>query len=335
MKIRFHATRGVGVTLLLCLGLTACSLSGSSEDAPAFLAGMLAGTNGASGTGGSVSTADAGGSEVISAATGGTVALGDEVTLSIPGDSLPADTTITIERLSELPAGEADGFSNFGQGYRFSPPGTKFALDKPATLKIRYDAAALGARGLDPRTLQIYYFNEELGRYVGVAAAVDADAGVVTALVEHFTIYLPLAKTMVPGNNPPDAAIRDTVPGTIRAGAPIYVRGRARDYDIGGAVSSVELCYRKLQPAPGAFTCDIMRKETRAHGNLNDVGSYGHTIPSTFLSAGDLGPGDDIEYTVRVYDNFGLDTGSTKIEKTLSDVQQMMIDFKFWLAERK
>ena len=38
----------------------------------------------------------------------------------------------------------------------------------------------------------------------------------------------------------------------------------------------------------------------------------------------------------KVSDSVSLaDTGSTKIEKTLSDVQQMMIDFKFWLAERK
>ncbi|MDY6844637.1 MAG: hypothetical protein SVW57_11150, partial [Thermodesulfobacteriota bacterium] len=237
--------------------------------------------------------------ELIKYDKGGKISLNNEVSLYIPAYSLSEDTEISIEKTGSIPEGDADGLSHFGQAYRFMPSGTKFDLSKPAILEINYDNARMNAQGLHPGSLQICYFDENIDRYVSVASNVDSDAGKITAYLEHFTIYLPMAKSMVPGNNAPFAVLQNPVPNPVRADAPIYIRTTALDFDIGGSVAGVKLYYRKLQPTPGVWEEAVMNQEIRP----NSLNTYVYLIPADFLTSADLGAGDDFECYVAVIDN--------------------------------
>lgn len=245
-------------------------------------------------------SADRGGSAFIDAAEGGVVRLNDEVSLFIPPDSIYADTEITIQRVTDLPAGETDGLSAFGQAYRFLPKGVEFSLSNPAVLELSYDSAELERRGLTPETMQICYYDETCGSYVPVNCQVDTVRKKIIAYIEHFTVYLPMAQAMAATNNRPTVGLQAPVPNPIRAGAPIYVRATVTDYD--GSVAGVRLEYRKLQPAPGAWQTARMVRESNAQATLN---TYGYVIPASFLTAADLGTGNDIEYRVTATDNLG------------------------------
>ena len=260
-----------------------------------------------------------GASLLVNAEVGGVVALDDEVSLSIPPGSLAEDTTISIERISDAPVGDSDGMTGFGQAYRFLPAGLHFAQDLPATMTMRYDGVALAARGLDGGRVQMAYFDETMGRYLNVANHADGALGTITARVEHFTVYMPVAAAAIAqGNPPPIVALQNSVPFPIRAGAPIYVRYTVRDQDpvnanlgyTGGAIRGVKLYYRKLQTAsPTVVTADMVREpvvDPTYGATIEDT--YGARIPETFLTAADLGPGPDIEYCAIAIDNLGATT---------------------------
>lgn len=245
------------------------------------------------------------GAASISAAEGGTVEYNDEVKLTVPKNSLEKDSDITIEKLSQIPSGESDGLMPFGQAYRFSPRGTCFDLSSPAVLEMRYDEAALKARGFSPETIEIYYFDDDEKRYIAVTSNVDTIQKKITARIEHFTIYLPMARAMLATNNSPYAATQNPIPNPVRIGAPLYCRATVRDYD--GSLASVRIQYRKLRPAPGAWEWASMTKETQP----NTLNTYGFLLPSDYFSAGDLGRGNDFEYRVEAIDNLGAVTVSS------------------------
>jgi photosystem II stability/assembly factor-like uncharacterized protein len=251
---------------------------------------------------------DKSGSALIKASTGGTVRLNDEVTLTIPADSLIEDTNITIERVKNIPAGEADGLSGFGQAYRFLPKGTGFDLSAPAMLEMNYDSTALASKGFSADTMQICYYDESLSCYVPVNCWVDASRNKIIAQVEHFTVYLPMAKALLATNNDPYVGLQAPVPNGIRAGAPIYIRATVTDFD--GAIAGVTLKYRKLQPVSGGGVWHTVRmtKESNHQATLH---TFGYLIPSSFLTAADLGTGNDIEYRVEAVDNLGSVQTST------------------------
>lgn len=70
-------------------------------------------------------------SQAIVASEGGSIRIGDELTLVIPANSLAQDTTISVERVPGY-SGKADGLASFGQAYRFLPAGTLFDPANPA-----------------------------------------------------------------------------------------------------------------------------------------------------------------------------------------------------------
>lgn len=273
------------LAIISLLILPGCGNSGNTNG----LFGLLANT-------------DKSGSSFITASAGGTVQLNDEVTLSIPADSLSEDTEITIERVKTIPGGEADGLSAFGQAYRFLPKGTGFDLSSPAILEMNYDTTALALKGLSSETMQICYFDEVLSCYVPVNCWIDAARNKIIAQVEHFTVYLPMAKALLPTNNEPYVGLQAPVPNPIRAGAPIYIRATVTDFD--GAIAGVALKYRKLQPVSGGGVWHTVRmlKESNHQTTLH---TYGYLIPASFLTAADIGPGNDIEYRIEATDNLG------------------------------
>lgn len=244
----------------------------------------------------------------ISSTNGGTVAYNQEAILQIPPESLPEDDKISIERISEIPNGVSDGYKSFGQAYRFSPPGTQFSLSSPSTLTIKYDTAAVLAQNLDPSSIQLFYFDEELERFINVPTLVDTSRGTVTAPIEHFTVYLPLAKLAVSGNLNPNIAMQAPIPNIIRADAPIYMRATVTDNHVNGAIAGVKLYCRKLKPTPSTWQAFEMTPEIDNTGSTGGVGRYVTLLPAYTLRSSDLGSGNDFEYYAEAIDNFGVST---------------------------
>ncbi len=244
---------------------------------------------------------------LVTASEGGTVTYNNEITLSVPAEAVAEDTTITIKRLSECPQKFDEGYTPFGQIYKFTPDGTVFNLDKPAIMELNYNETALLAAGLDPKTVSLFYYDEENGWYVAVEGNVEINRKQITARVEHFTIYILMAKALLPGNNPPQVLLQNPIPNPIRAGVPIYIRATIRDNDADGIIASARLYYRKLKPVADSWQSISMKKEARP----NALDTYAAAIPASYLTSSNLGTGNDLEIYVVAHDNLGAITQTT------------------------
>lgn len=153
------------LAFVLALGAPACSSSDSGDDDSS--------NNNATGeTPGSTSAE-------ITAADGGDVELG-KAKLSIPGDALADDTTVTVESAkpsSSLP----DASSLSGLVYDFGPNGTEFT--KPVALTL-----PLAAKPGSGKEAVIAYLDEETNAWEDLATTVGADG--VNAEIMHFSKYV-------------------------------------------------------------------------------------------------------------------------------------------------
>jgi len=111
--------------------------------------------------------------QVISAAEGGQLVLLD-VTLDIPADALPNDTTFSIN----IP--DIDVFYN-----EFGTNGLVF--DEPVKVTMSYRGADL-TNILEP-TIRIAWLNESTGEFEDVECEVDLVNQVITAELYHFSAY--------------------------------------------------------------------------------------------------------------------------------------------------
>lgn len=258
------------------------------------------------GGGGSSSVQTENGKNIIDAESGGTVTYNSTIRLSVPANSLKEDTEIIIKPVSNDDSAGADGLKPVGQSYEFTPAGTTFQLNIPAVLEMTYDESALAKKGYSADTLQMYYYDDNAGRYFAVASTVDKDSKKVTAYVEHFTRYVIMARDKLAANNIPYVAVQNAVPNIFMLNAPFYVRATVRDYD--GALSAVRLFYRKLYPTPGAWVEAIMKKEVRSE---NTTDTYGYVIPANFVTSANLGAGNDLEYYIVATDSSNTTRTST------------------------
>ncbi|MBL8018072.1 MAG: hypothetical protein JNM27_00280 [Leptospirales bacterium] len=256
-------------------------------------------------------------SQHVSAASGGTLYLNNEVTLTIPPGSLSEDTTIEIKKLAQIPDADRQGFTAFSQAYELLPEGTTFDPSKPARLSVRYDNAKMAADLLDPAQGQIMYLNEQMNAYVGVPNSVDTDTAVINAEITHFTIYMPVAKSFAAISSGPTVMILDTMPvsAQVVVGAPVYVRAQVTHPQAatGGSVASVQLTYTIKGQTPKTV---IMQPEKVPDPNYtpttasNDI--YGFVIPSGEWGSnpcGVVGVGNEIDLQVVAYDNGGKVAG--------------------------
>lgn len=274
---------GCGKFLLLCLALPSfCCFSSSASKSQ-----------------------DASARKTIDAQAGGLLELGDGLRLLIPPNSLAASTELSVERIGTGPGGEAEGFTPAAEAFRFSPHGTTFSLETPARLSMRVDAADVSARGLDARTLTLFYFDEEVGRYLSVASAFDPSEGRLTARIEHFSVYVAMARAAQSGNTAPVVAMQTSIPSPIRAGAPVLIRATVRDLSAGSAIAGARLYYRAL-PDGQTFTMPMSVVPTV-------LDTWGAIVPGDAIDPAQISSPRDLEYWVVATDNLGLATESTHV----------------------
>ena len=248
--------------------------------------------------------APAGAQAAIRAHAGGAVSFG-EATLWIPAGSLAADATIGIAALEDVPAGATGAFAATGHAYELTPHGTAFSLAVPAVLSVVVDGAAAMARGLDPRTAQLFHWREESHSYVAVAGAFDERTGSLTASIEHFSKYVVMARSAASTAPGPTVTTQGTVPATIRADSGIYLRATVIP-SANTAIASVRAHYRKLQPTPQPWVSAPMQPDYSPA--VPGSNTYGTVVPAAFLTTPDLGTGFDLEYYVEATDTLGITT---------------------------
>lgn len=238
---------------------------------------------------------------MIKASEGGTLQLGKELSFVIPPNSLETDTEITIEKTGIAEANSQ--FKFFGQGYKFSPPGTQFALDKPASLVVNYDSSKMSEQNLNLRSQQMFYFDEITNSYVGVPTSIDFANGSLVAQVEHFTSYALFAVPSASGNNSPLLTLQSPVPNQIHADAPIYIRADVRDVDLDGSILAVKLSYKK-STSP-TYTNEVaMQPENNL--STSPASRYVYLIPSTFYTNADRLAGTTLDIKIEAWDNKSL-----------------------------
>ncbi|TGL86700.1 hypothetical protein EHQ68_15490 [Leptospira congkakensis] len=242
---------------------------------------------------------------MINSIDGGSIQLGKELSFVIPPNSLDKDTEITIEK-----TGKADSnsqFKFFGQGYKFSPPGTQFAMDKPASLVITYDSSKISEQNLNLRSQQMFYYDEASKSYVGVPTSIDYTKGNLVAQVEHFTSYALFAIPSAAGNNSPLISLQSPVPAQIHADAPIYIRADVRDIDLDGSIIAVKLSYKKSTSA--SYTNEVaMQPENNI--STSPTSRYVYLIPSTFYTNADKLAGTTLDIKIEAWDNKSLKSNS-------------------------
>ncbi|OMD49078.1 hypothetical protein BSK56_09605 [Paenibacillus borealis] len=101
---------------------------------------------------------------------------GGEVKLQLPAGSVSGNVKISVRETNSERAELVSGL------YDFKPDGTKFV--KPVDLSITVPVTAV-----NPANLALAWLDESTGRWIPVPAALDAQSGLITGKVSHFTAF--------------------------------------------------------------------------------------------------------------------------------------------------
>jgi len=125
-------------------------------------------------------------SRQVSAADGGTVSLGDDVTLKIPAGALLQDATVTITKATEdKPApDELEGTKAVGAAFNIDVGDQQLA--KPVTLEIAFDPEALPSDSSEDVVFLAFYDEDKKG-WVPVGGQVDKERSVLIIETDHLS----------------------------------------------------------------------------------------------------------------------------------------------------
>ncbi|WP_031514689.1 FN3 associated domain-containing protein [Desulfofalx alkaliphila] len=152
---------------------------------------------------------------------GGTVSLGDRVTIEIPAGAMTGKDPleVKIDRVITPPAAP-EGFKFIDHVYRFSVgDNTSYEFDKKVTIKINFDAETVSAGGKPA----IYYYDEIAERWFNIDGKISGNT--VMAQVDHCITFAVMvvdkfvaAETIIP-NKGGTVSFGDEVAIKIPAGA--------------------------------------------------------------------------------------------------------------------
>ncbi|CAG7644722.1 hypothetical protein PAESOLCIP111_04783 [Paenibacillus solanacearum] len=117
----------------------------------------------------------------------------EEVRLRVPERALLEDKQLTIRELDD----DAEREELLSSIYEFGPSGMTF--DYPVYISIR---TALDAEDLTQ--LALVWLNERTSQWIPIPAVIDARTGVVTGIVDHFTKFAVIDKSMLAQRPPVD-----------------------------------------------------------------------------------------------------------------------------------
>ena len=128
-------------------------------------------------------------SQIIQEASGGTVSVGSGpltgTNVSIPANSLPADTTVTVGQVTNSTLVPSDELVT-----DIGPSGTLLDPTKPAELKIKYDPQYLTDNNItDTSTLKVCAFDDNVATETLTPTNVDTSNNLVTANTSHFSNF--------------------------------------------------------------------------------------------------------------------------------------------------
>ena len=130
------------------------------------------------------------GSATVSPGAGGTISLGNDVSLSIPAHALSgqASLNVSIAPVDSPPPGSAS-FAFLSSIYSFTVGGSgHYEFSSPVTLTFTFDPSLLPPG----QTPAVYYYNEEEGQWSSLGGVVSGNTISVDA--SHFTAFAVMAK---------------------------------------------------------------------------------------------------------------------------------------------
>jgi len=130
------------------------------------------------------------GSATVSPGAGGTISLGNDVSLSIPAHALSgqASLNVSIAPVDSPPPGSAS-FAFLSSIYSFTVGGSgHYEFSSPVTLTFTFDPSLLPPG----QTPAVYYYNEEEGQWSNLGGVVSGNTISVDA--SHFTAFAVMAK---------------------------------------------------------------------------------------------------------------------------------------------
>jgi hypothetical protein len=129
-------------------------------------------------------------SKKISAAKGGTVSLGDEISLRIPAGALSADATVRVTKATKENPGpeELKSVKAVGPAWNIDLGGQE--LTAPVTLELTYDPSLL-PEGAPEDAVFAAYYDESVGLVAIVRGRVNSDKHVIIVETTHLSWWQP------------------------------------------------------------------------------------------------------------------------------------------------
>jgi len=204
----------------------------------------------------------------VDPAVGATLAdANGEVMLSIPGHALGASRTVSVHKL-QPDASRSEVVSSI---FEFGPNGTTF--DKPIYLAVKAPVDTD-----QPEQLALVWLDEATGRWIPIPAVLDAQTGVFTGTVNHFTKFAVIDKSKL------EPAVKTqpvNVAAAVQAAAD-YVAGHAQltDWEAYG----LAVADRKV---PAAYLASVDKLLQDKSGSLRNVTDYERLAIGVQAAGGD------------------------------------------------
>lgn len=235
-----------------------------------------------------------GSSQYIDAASGGTLQLGANMTLSVPAGALDESVEISAQQIT-APA-DAAGVHPLS-AYKFGQHGLQF--HRPALLKMCYSASEVQSRGLNEDSMAIYY-NDTSG-YISYGGTVDKTKHCVTTEIHHFSTYFVAAQQLLTVNTAPVIGGVTTLPSTPMAGIGLKLRSVITDFNAAGRgqVATVWLHYCVGLPTTTCGGAAIFQKVAMQPDTTSTVTTnrFTYTIPANQVTTA------GITYFIEAIDN--------------------------------
>ncbi|MEN6328387.1 MAG: S-layer homology domain-containing protein [Syntrophomonas sp.] len=151
------------------------------------------------------------GSAIINPAAGGTVSLGNDVSLSIPANALrgSSDNAKVVIQKADTPPAAPAGFMVTGTAYRFTVNGQDhYSFNNQVTLTFTFETSKIKPGEIPV----IYYYDDLQEQWVNIGGKVSGNT--ITATVDHFTLFAIIvrqiaAPSVEPNPNPAAGTLSD------------------------------------------------------------------------------------------------------------------------------